>query len=97
MVNKSTSEVQSILFDIKKYNAKQSREWLKKHPQYKPIKRVHKTVDKLRYRIQEPSQFVRFRTKKLGDGIELILGFKESNKKQKKQLLTPQQIKETIV
>lgn len=69
------SSIQSILFDNKKWTSVKAMKWIKSH-NYKPLKRVHKTENKFRYRINEPEQFKRFRTKKLGDGIEVVLGFK---------------------
>ena len=69
------SEIQAVLFKNTKWDSKKSRDWLKKN-KYVPIKRVHKTDTFLRYRLKEPNQYKRFITKKLGKGIELIIGFK---------------------
>jgi len=41
-----------------------------------PLKEVHVTKDKLRYRIQDPAKFSKLRTKKTSKGVELILEFK---------------------
>ena len=69
------SEVQAVIFDINKYNTKEARKWLKDN-NYNPKKRVHKTENYLRYRIEEPEQYKRLRTKDLKNGVKLILGFK---------------------
>lgn len=69
------SEVHSILFDNSYYNATSARKWLKDH-NYKAIKQVHKTKNKLRYRIRDPSLYKKFITKKITPHIELVLGFK---------------------
>jgi len=76
-LTKKTDKVQAVLFDNKKFNAAKARRWLTKH-NYHPIKRMHRTEDKLRYRMKDPKRFDKFRTLKLGKdtGIELILGFK---------------------
>lgn len=74
------SETQSVLFDNEKWNTIKAMRWLKNH-NIKPLKRVHKTEDKLRYRVNDPSNYSRFRTKKLGGGIELVLGFKSKSLK----------------
>lgn len=69
------SEIQSVLFDINKYDTKKTRKWLKS-AKLVPIKRVHKTDENLRYRIRDPSNYKRFRTKKVDEGVKFILGFK---------------------
>lgn len=72
------SDVQSIVFDREKWNANEARKWMVKNRVGKPIKRVDKTPNKLRYRLKEVSLFKRFRTKVIPDrGISFILGFKE--------------------
>jgi predicted RNA-binding protein with EMAP domain len=68
-------EVQSILFNNKKYTSTTAKAWLTKH-NVKPIKPVHKTIDNLRYRILDPKKFKSFKTKKLNNNITLILGTK---------------------
>ncbi len=72
---KSKSVVQSVLFDIKKFNSRSARKWLREHD-YPTIKRVDKTKSLLRYRLKEPSLFKKFRIKNLGKGIKVVLGFK---------------------
>ena len=47
----------------------------KKH-KYKPIKRVDKTLNYLRYRLVEPNKFKNFIMKKTGIGINLVIGYK---------------------
>lgn len=67
--------VHSVLFDNKKWLVSEARKWLKEH-NLKPIKPVHKTVNFHRYRIVDPKEFSSFYTKKLPDGIELVIGVK---------------------
>lgn len=69
------SEIQAVLFDRELWIPRIARIWLKHH-ELIPIKRVHITDDKLRYRIHEPD-YDSFITKKLADGIELIIGFRK--------------------
>jgi hypothetical protein len=65
-------EIQAVLFDKYKYTAYQARTWLLDND-IKPIKRVHKTQNWLRYRIREPS-YNEYSTKMIGDHIMFILG-----------------------
>lgn len=65
--------IQAILFDNKKWLTSEARKWLHSHG-YKPIKKVHTTHNFHRYRLADPEQFKSFYTKKLSDGIELVIG-----------------------
>ncbi len=62
-----------VFLKDKGWNSNKAREWLKKHD-YKPIKRVHKTENTLRYRLRPP-KFKRYITKKIKNGINLVIGF----------------------
>lgn len=71
----SKSEVQSVVFDKKYFkSAKDARTWLTNN-NFKPIKRVDKKANTLRYRITDPKQYKDFRMKKIKKGISLVLGF----------------------
>jgi len=70
----SSHEIQSVLFDKKKFDQTKAVAFLKSH-HLKPIKAVHITKNKLRYRINPPSMFKRFRIKHITDGVEFVLGF----------------------
>lgn len=48
-----SDNIQAILFKKKYWNTERAREYLKSR-NYEPIKRVHKTKNYLRYRLQEP-------------------------------------------
>lgn len=61
-----------MLFGREGYDAPKARDWLKKHD-YKPIKRVHKTKNTLRYRIRDPTSASRYITKKIGKHIKLVI------------------------
>ena len=54
------SKVQSILFDKDFFTTKEARKWLKNN-NFKPIKRVHKTKNYLRYRIRYPYKKYEYR------------------------------------
>lgn len=56
--------IQSVLFDNNKWNKEKADKWLNKH-NLKPIKEVHETKNKLRYRIREPDSAKRYRSKKI--------------------------------
>ncbi len=68
------SKVQSIIFDKKQWTYQTAFKWLQ-HNHQRPIKGVHETKHFLRYRIRNPERFSRFITKKLPNGIDLIIGF----------------------
>lgn len=68
------SKIQSVLFPIKKYSIEDARKWLNKE-KLKPIKRVHKTDNFYRYRIENPKDFQKFTIKTLNNEIELIIGW----------------------
>jgi hypothetical protein len=68
------SEIQSVLFDRSMWTVKEAQAWLMKHHFY-PIKEHHITAHEIRFRLQNPKKFVRFRTKKLHNGIDLVIGF----------------------
>ncbi len=65
-------EIQSVIFPKKKYSATKAKQWLKKK-KLKPIKKVDKTINFLRYRIRQP-KYKKYITKKIPNGISLILG-----------------------
>lgn len=77
------SEVQSVVFPRDKYNLTQAKKWLKDN-NYKVTYRnkpVDKTKTQFRFRQTAPSKYDSYVTKKLNNGILLILGFKNKNKK----------------
>lgn len=69
------SVVQAVIFNKSFFTTRQARSWLKHHG-YKPIKRVHKTKNYLRYRIREPSHIYKTITKKISNGVALVIEFK---------------------
>lgn len=69
------SEIQSVLFDRKKFDSETARTWLDKH-NLKRLKRVDKTDKYLRYRIKSPRKYKGFITKQFDRGIKAIIGFK---------------------
>lgn len=71
-------KIQAILFPIDNYDTIKARKWLKSH-HYRPIKRVHKTDNFLRYRINNPIKST-YITKKLDNGINIILQFIKKSK-----------------
>ena len=64
--------IQSILFDNTKWTTSKAMRWLKKHD-HKPIKKAHNTENFIRYRLTEPDPKAKYITKKLGNGIELVI------------------------
>ncbi len=66
--------IQSVLFDKKKYTTTSARKWLIRH-NLKPIKRVDKTKNLLRYRLEDPKKFKSFRTITLSANIKAVVGY----------------------
>lgn len=69
------SSIQAIIFDNKIWTTTTARAWLKKH-KHVPIKRVHKTLNYLRYRLIEPSKFKSFIMKRVDVGVKIVIGRK---------------------
>jgi len=69
-------EIQAVIFKNKYYSTAEARKWLKDN-NHKPIKRVHKTTNYLRYRLTEPT-YKYYITKSAGKKIKLVMG---TNKK----------------
>lgn len=67
------SNIQAVLFPIN-WSSKDCRKWLKTH-RLEQIKRSHQTDNYRRYRIKDPSDFKKFITKELKDGVKLIIGY----------------------
>jgi len=70
-----TSTIQACIFPKDLFTTQQARLFLKKH-NLKPIKRVHTTKNFYRYRIKNPDTNKRHVTKKLTNGVEIILEMK---------------------
>lgn len=70
------SDIHSIAFMTNEatWTPKLAIEWLKLHD-LKPIKKMRKENNQLRYRILDPKLFKRFSTKKTKYGINLIIGY----------------------
>jgi len=66
--------IQSVLFDKNKYTEKEARDWLKKNNYYSNGK-IHVTDTRLRFRQLNPDKFNFFRTIKLNQDIDLIIGY----------------------
>tara|TARA_R110002096_G_scaffold67666_5_gene163862 strand:+ start:1383 stop:1715 length:333 start_codon:yes stop_codon:yes gene_type:complete len=82
------SKTQAVLFKVDKgWTSSKARAWLKEN-KFKPMKRVHKSGNLLRYRILEPT-FKSYITKSQKNGINFVIGI---NKKSKKPKQTPRQI-----
>lgn len=68
------SEITAVLFDKHSWYKPDAEKWLMEH-KLKPIKNVHETDNFYRYRMKNPKGYHYMRTKKLDNGINLIIGF----------------------
>jgi len=68
------SEIQSVYAMKPKWTAQKLRSWLRKN-NIKPIKSAHIIGNEIRYRINSPNYYYRFRTEKLSNGVYLVFGF----------------------
>jgi hypothetical protein len=66
--------IQAVLFPKEDWSSSKARKWLLKH-NLKPIKRVYKTEQYLRYRIAKPDKNSRYAIKELSNGVKVILRF----------------------
>lgn len=68
------SKIQSVLFDKRLWTIRTAKSWILRH-RLLPLKKPHVTKHKIRFRVDDPANFVRLRTKKTNGGIEFIIGF----------------------
>lgn len=68
-------EIHSVLFNRDKVSTVDARKWLKNH-NLVPIKPVHKTSDKLRYRIRDPALYKSFVSRIINPNVTLVFGLK---------------------
>ena len=66
--------VQAVTFDASRWTPLEAKQWLRAH-QFRAIKPVHRTKNRLRYRLHPPETFRHFATQVLDDGVELVIGF----------------------
>lgn len=76
------SIVQSVTFPRASFSPRAALKWLKVHD-FDPIKKVDKTATRLRYRLHDPGEFVRFATRSVKDGVDLVIGFTEAEEQPK--------------
>ena len=72
---KMTSEVQSLLFDRRKWTPEKVKKWIKEHPQYH-MRKMDITDRFIRVRQKSPKEFPMFRTITFSDrkGIKAVIG-----------------------
>jgi hypothetical protein len=68
------SKVQSYLFLKSYYDINEVNDYINSHDIH-PIKAIHETDNMFRVRVQDPKQFKKFRTKKLSNHLEAVIGF----------------------
>lgn len=68
------SKVQAVLFDKAIYTPTSAAVKLKMMG-FRAIKKPHVTTNKIRFRLEDPSQFDHFATMKKSQGIELVVGY----------------------
>jgi hypothetical protein len=82
---KTHSNIQSVLFKRPEWKLSECKKWLKKHG-FKTV--VDKKPEHFRFRQLEPEMFNKYRTKKIEDNIEFIIGIKgksDNNSMRRKQ------------
>lgn len=69
-----TTEIQSVMLKRSKFkNVKNGMKWIKKN-KFKPIKRVHKTNNYFRYRLNQPNKYNKFRIKTINNNVKFVIG-----------------------
>ena len=73
-------EPQAIIFKKTHYSKRSSANWLKYHG-FKPIKKVHETVNCYRYRLKEPDEeMYYYRLVPINNGIKMVFQFTKYSK-----------------
>ena len=85
----NSTKIQSVIFKRPEWTLVKCKQWLKKHG-YKYD--VDKKPDHFRFRQLEPEMFEKYRTKKIGDNIEFIIGIKN---KQNNKVMKGKQYSDT--
>ena len=68
-------EPHAIIFKKLHYSKRSSANWLKYHG-FKPIKKVHETVNYYRYRLKEPDEeMYYYRLVPINDNIKMVIQF----------------------
>ena len=67
------SVIQALIFSKEYFNKQQSENSIKKHKEFKPIKKVHETPLTYRYRLKEPNDNHDYRMKRLTTGIKAVV------------------------
>jgi hypothetical protein len=74
------TDLQAILFKKSHYSKRSSANWLKYHG-FKPIKKVHETVNYYRYRLKEPDEeMYYYRLVPINNGIKMVFQFTKYSK-----------------
>lgn len=71
--SKYASKVQSVVFTRPQWTVPRAARWLRKH--HFIVKKVDVTATQLRFRQRSPKPFKRYISKKVKDGILIIIGF----------------------
>jgi len=69
------SGVQSVRFKLSQWHPADALAWLAAH-HFKPLKTADVTRTEARFRLADPGKFRRFATKKLPNGVNLVIGFR---------------------
>ena len=70
------SHVQAVILHKLYFNKREAESWVRRH-WYKPIKKVHETVNYYRFRIRVPNEdLYEYRIIKLTDGGKAVVGFR---------------------
>jgi hypothetical protein len=69
------TEIQAVIFKKNNYTPTKARSWLDKN-KIPRKKKVHKTKNYLRYRVEDPKKYSKYATKSINKNVKLILGKK---------------------
>ena len=72
------SHIQAVLLSKDYFSLREANKWIKEH-KYRPIKKVHSTINFYRYRLKEPNDKYDYRIKILSRGIKAVIGFYPSD------------------
>ena len=69
------SIVQAIVISKEYFTKRQAENWIKRHPEFKPIKKIHETIHTYRFRLKFPDDRFDYRMKTLTTGVKAVIGF----------------------
>ena len=72
------SNLQAIVISKDHYSKRAANNWIKLHG-FRPIKKMHETINTYRFRLKTPSDKYDYRMKQLTSGIKAVIQYPKNN------------------